>query len=243
MVDSEFVFDQGEPINIGSPGDHDFVLESGTQVNDSGVSGLVFEAGTGLGGGDDILEDFEDPFDASQYDGTTGLFDRVVSPVQQGDYAGRFTVDDNTVPYMARVGDEKVVEGKTYRGYVRFQKEEAAVGLLFMYNGTYAYQVNLEESDQTFEVGFYQVSTASGGSDEIAVTTTSFERDTWYQVDFRKDGSDISCSLFNSVGTEISSISGTDDRLAKGGYGWQLSSTRPGRTDVGYYDNIRIVDA
>lgn len=44
-----FVFEEGEPISVGSPGDHDFVLAGGEQVTDTGESQVVFEAGTGLG--------------------------------------------------------------------------------------------------------------------------------------------------------------------------------------------------
>lgn len=44
-----FVFEEGEQISVGSPGDHDFVLAAGEQVTDTGESSVVFEAGTGLG--------------------------------------------------------------------------------------------------------------------------------------------------------------------------------------------------
>lgn len=45
-----FIYEEGEPISVGSPGDHDFVLAGGEQVTDTGESQVVFEAGTGLGG-------------------------------------------------------------------------------------------------------------------------------------------------------------------------------------------------
>lgn len=44
-----FVFEEGEPISVGSAGEHDFVLAAGEQVTDTGESSVVFEAGTGLG--------------------------------------------------------------------------------------------------------------------------------------------------------------------------------------------------
>lgn len=44
-----FVFEEGEEISVGSPGEHDFVLAAGEQVTDTGESSVVFEAGTGLG--------------------------------------------------------------------------------------------------------------------------------------------------------------------------------------------------
>jgi len=49
MADSTFVYEQGEAISVGSHGDHDFVFHEGDPVTDTGISDLVFEAGTGLG--------------------------------------------------------------------------------------------------------------------------------------------------------------------------------------------------
>jgi len=49
MPDSDYVFEDGEPITIGSHGDHDYVFSKGEPVPDTGVSDLVFESGVGLG--------------------------------------------------------------------------------------------------------------------------------------------------------------------------------------------------
>jgi hypothetical protein len=51
MPSSDFVYEEGEPIDVGTHGDHDFLYHEGDPVNDSGQSSLVFEGGTGLGGG------------------------------------------------------------------------------------------------------------------------------------------------------------------------------------------------
>ncbi|AGC34507.1 hypothetical protein HVTV-2_gp139 [Haloarcula virus HVTV-2] len=51
MVKSTFTFEEGEAIDVGGHGEHDYVFESGEPVTDSGISSLVFESGTGLGGG------------------------------------------------------------------------------------------------------------------------------------------------------------------------------------------------
>lgn len=50
MTESTLTFEQGEPIDVGSHGAHDYVYESGTPVSDNGDSTLVFESGNGLGG-------------------------------------------------------------------------------------------------------------------------------------------------------------------------------------------------
>jgi len=52
LVDSDFVFEEGTPIQEGDAGTHDFVISAGSQVDDSGSSSFVFEAGTGIGSGE-----------------------------------------------------------------------------------------------------------------------------------------------------------------------------------------------
>jgi len=51
MPESDSVFIQGQPIDEGTHGEHDYVYSDGEPVDDSGESGVVFESGTGLGAG------------------------------------------------------------------------------------------------------------------------------------------------------------------------------------------------
>lgn len=46
---SQFVFEEGEAIDVGSHGEHDFTFHEGEPVPDTGQSTLTFEEGTGLG--------------------------------------------------------------------------------------------------------------------------------------------------------------------------------------------------
>lgn len=50
MALSNYVFESGDAIEVGSHGDHSYVYHSGNPVLDSGRSNYVFESGTGLGG-------------------------------------------------------------------------------------------------------------------------------------------------------------------------------------------------
>jgi len=50
MVTSDFVFEEGEGIDVGTHGDHDYVFADGEPVPDTGQSTIVFEDGTGIGG-------------------------------------------------------------------------------------------------------------------------------------------------------------------------------------------------
>lgn len=46
-----YIYESGEEVTVGSHGAHEYVYASGEPVTDSGVSDLVYESGTGLGGG------------------------------------------------------------------------------------------------------------------------------------------------------------------------------------------------
>lgn len=87
MVDSDYIFESGDPIHVGSHGDHDYMFASGDAVTNGGDSPLVFQTGVGLGGGN-IIDNFESG-DFSAYDTSNdgGYFSIVQSPVQEGSYA------------------------------------------------------------------------------------------------------------------------------------------------------------
>lgn len=51
-----YIYESGEQIAVGSHGVHDYVYASGEPVTDTGLSALVFESGTGLGGGRVLME-------------------------------------------------------------------------------------------------------------------------------------------------------------------------------------------
>lgn len=54
MPESDFVYEKGDAIDVGTHGDHDYVFAKGDPVQDTGESAVVFESGTGIGGGGSI---------------------------------------------------------------------------------------------------------------------------------------------------------------------------------------------
>ena len=50
MADSDYIFESGDKIQVGSSGETDFLYASGNQVPNKGKSEFVFESGVGLGG-------------------------------------------------------------------------------------------------------------------------------------------------------------------------------------------------
>lgn len=58
MAKSDFVFEDGDGVDVGLQGEHDSVFVEGGSLTDTGLSTFVFEQGTGIGG--DFYEGFED---------------------------------------------------------------------------------------------------------------------------------------------------------------------------------------
>ena len=56
MVGSDLVYESGNPVTVGEHGEHEYVFVRGNPLADRGVSTLVFESGTGIGG-DDLPDD------------------------------------------------------------------------------------------------------------------------------------------------------------------------------------------
>lgn len=67
MTKSDFVFEKGEPIEVGSHGETDLLYHQGDPAPDTGRSDLVFEAGTGLGGLDAFHYGYGDIGDFSRW--------------------------------------------------------------------------------------------------------------------------------------------------------------------------------
>jgi len=95
MPKSDYVFEQGEPIDVGTAGDHDFVFGSGESVTDRGVSDFVFESGTGIGGSSGggqgpwrytLLATGSDGSEAHLYDCETDTWEQRSSPPLQFSY-------------------------------------------------------------------------------------------------------------------------------------------------------------
>jgi len=51
MAESDFVFESGEPIDVGNPVENNYVEESGELVSDGDISQFVFISGRGFGAG------------------------------------------------------------------------------------------------------------------------------------------------------------------------------------------------
>lgn len=59
MAGDDYLFDEGDGIQIGSPGEHDLIFVDGDSVSDRGLSDLAFEEGTGIGGASFQIDDVQ----------------------------------------------------------------------------------------------------------------------------------------------------------------------------------------
>jgi len=88
MAKSNFVFEEGKAIDVGTHGDHSYVFHEGDPVPDTGKSAIVFEDGVGIGSGD-VIEDWERASPLSDYGGDTTHASVVSSPTFEGSGAIR----------------------------------------------------------------------------------------------------------------------------------------------------------
>jgi len=158
MTNSSFIYEQGDAIEVGSHGDHNFVFADGDQVADGGGSTLTFEAGTGLGVRDVHTVTVYRESDSKQlaqvvgrdtgtgYDsGGVGYYKRG----QNGTSSMRLYVDavDDDGTTIDDVEDGEIAEyslsigrGTDASGYFRATTDE-------VYEGQYA--IELDHSDKT----------------------------------------------------------------------------------------------
>lgn len=113
-AESDFVYEEGEAIDVGSHGAHDFVFVEDRPVTDTGVSDFVFEADTGIGGAPIF-------YDVSDWSGTYDVagIDRVPKAIcvetggenlsreqEQTDYEGPWKVaEGGSLTYEAQFED------------------------------------------------------------------------------------------------------------------------------------------
>lgn len=111
MPNSDFIYESGEAIYVGAHGRHNYVYASGEPVSDAGKSGVVFESGVGLGGGQ-IIEDWERSSPLGDYFGETSSWGTGGTPYN-GDHAGHTTTNNTEIwslegdglPYYPQRGD------------------------------------------------------------------------------------------------------------------------------------------
>jgi hypothetical protein len=185
-----------------------------------------------------IVDDFEDN-DISEYDGDTGAFSVVTSPVQEGTYA--LQADNsrgNTITSQSGLANYPS-RGDTFRYWLYIpsadSSEEVPVTQWAKQDADNHYRFDVLRTVNDIRLGMQDGGTFTA----LATTTYSFPSDTWMQVeiDFQ---STITCRILDSSDVEQASISATDGTFDSGNISFYANG-KDNDEVAGVWDYWRII--
>ena len=106
MPNSDYVFQSGEPVEVGQAGDHAYEFVSGSPLVDSGASEFVFASGTGIGSS------------ATDDDSGTGIGSSatVIDDFERGDLSPYIDYGDQNPYYQYGGQNAGITTSPTYEG-------------------------------------------------------------------------------------------------------------------------------
>lgn len=230
------IFENGEQIGVGNHGDHDYVYSDGVPVPDTGKSTFVFEDGVGVGGGI-VIDDFEDA-DLSEYTGDTGSYSIATSPVFNGTYSLKVPGGSGGLNIVSQSGLDTYPEpGDTFR-FNHYQADTAHTGVLFgVQNSGDYYTFDIDTRPGTVVDGL-QLSVFSNGSLQYRIDLAdnlNIPLNEWLEgeVSWSQNG-DITCTVWDSGGSLIGSISGNDTTYGAGGFGVRTAGASSAGSYIDY---------
>lgn len=237
MPDSGYIFIEGEAIQVGNPGDHDFEFSQGESVVDAGDSDFVFVEGTGMGGGI-IIDDFEDG-DLSEYFGDNGI-SISSSAAYEGSYG--IAIPDGANPLVSTSGlDTYPSQGDTWRWNVNNNGSSAHFGHLFGVQDTNNfYSADTDNRPGTTENGI-QIQVHSGGDvvQKYELETGNIPNNEWMECEMAWGTDDsLTFTVYDSSDNQLGQINATDSTYTDGGVGYR-SAGHSGQD--AYLDFVRKV--
>lgn len=256
MAKSDFVFESGEGVLVGSHGDHAYAFVSGSPLTDRGASTAVFESGVGIGGGG-IIDSFEDG-DMSEYgaDYVQGSFNASIVEGAWATDRTHYLVSNNGGSGGARFSttglDVYPAAGDTFEWdfeHTGANPHLGSSGVLFGISGE-----NTLYTALVCFVGGSQSGPNSPGiylgkdhylASDIAGTTYDFPANgkTNTQLTGRVEwgaGGAMTFKVFEGE-TELVSTSGSDSSYTSGGWGWHTDNTENDTNFDAYFDRAIIV--
>lgn len=248
MVKSNYVFDQGEAIDVGTEGENDLVFESGEPVTDVGGSTLVFEEGVAIGGTDEIAfwEDYGTEVITFVESNTDRVEVSTSDPVLQGSRSFRvvkneggssagdcFSDEGAGLPNYPSRGDIFRFRGRTIDG--------TGFEMMFGYNGegTFGEYYRARVDTRNDEIGIFF------GPDlqsDLKTTSISLNQDQTYEGRVEWGDPTITFTLFTDSGQELTSVSEDDTRRDGGGVGWSSLDFRDSDTEsTAVHDDASII--
>jgi len=233
MPDSDYVFEKGEPIFVGSHGDTEYVFESGVPVSNTGdESSFVFESGIGLGGFPG-LENFENfPDDKSLYQGDTGLFGSQTNVVTEGDRAGSFQHRDSQ-DFVWTTEKGGFEEDVLYRADI-YTTSGMNIGVTgFQDSNGNGYSFSIASNQDELEIN--KIDPSSGGANAIAQTFQDYNDNTWYTIEFGRVNGTLILEAVNTGDR----ITVNDTQYSGDAFGFKSGGIGSGEA---YMDNVRTYE-
>ena len=256
MPNSDYVFQSGEPVEVGQAGDHAYEFVSGSPLVDSGASEFVFVSGTGIGSSATgigssatVIDDLERG-DLSPYiqygNQNAGI---TTSPTYEGTYAIAMVGNDNALvsypgdglPYYPVRGD--VIEYYTWLS----SGNDMGVEIDFCvqhhgYGNEYWYEASLNNFDRSTNPGSVHIGKRKGDSWDIGPIRSGdpLPSDTWLRCRIEIGDPTIAVTGYYPDGsggwTAEATVSMDDTEWSSGGVGWHTSQS--GQTGGDIYADL-----
>ena len=251
MPNSDYVFQSGEPVEVGQAGDHAYEFVSGSPLVDSGASEFVFVSGTGIGSSATVIDDLErgdlSPYIQYGNQNDAGI---TTSPTYEGTYAIAMAGDDNALvsypgdglPYYPVRGD--VIEYYTWLS----SGNDMGVEIDFCvqdhgwYENEYWYEASLNNFDRSTNPGSVHIGKRKGDSWDIGPIRSGdpLPSDTWLRCRIEIGDPTIAVTGYYPDGsggwTAEATVSMDDTEWSSGGVGWHTSQS--GQTGGDIYADL-----
>ena len=246
MPNSDYVFQSGEPVEVGQAGDHAYEFVSGSPLVDSGASEFVFVSGTGIGSSATVIDDFERG-DLSPYiqygNQNAGI---TTSPTYEGTYAIAMagsplvSYPGDGLPYYPVRGD--VIEYYTWLS----SGTDMSVEIDFCVqdhgdNNEYWYEASLKNFDLPTP-GSVHIGKRKGDNFDIGPIRSGdpLPSDTWLRCRIEIGDPTIAVTGYYPDGsggwTAEATVSMDDTEWSSGGVGWHTSQS--GQTGGDIYADL-----
>lgn len=252
---SEFVFENGEPINVGSHGKNEYVFASGNEVTDSGKSALVYESGNGLGSRAGLIIDSFEDGNIDEYRGYRNEFSvRTDSDLAtDGDrYLEGEAKRASTYQIMSTSGlNAYPRRGDIFRANLRFDFENEQLIFLFGCQGNnrgdnaYGLQALMQNNELVLGVGNNEDPADDTTIDRTSVDYSGYAFE-WLTWEVQWNDPTIIGRLYETdadgepLGGPIATVSGDDTSYDSGGVGWVVDAVGAGRIK-GQFDYAKLV--
>lgn len=196
------------------------------------AGGAVLDADSALTA---IVDDFEDT-GLSEYSGDTGNFSSDNGRSQNGSRALKADMDGTSNVIRSTSGlDRYPAKGDTFRVWVYANSGNLWTEFGVQDSNNY-YQVRVSPANDAFNVA----KVVSGSTTVLTSSSPSYSTGAWYEIKVAwADNDDIDATLFDSGGTQLSSLSTNDSTFSsETGIGMFVNS---GSSTTGWWDYWRIV--